>query len=159
MKSRESTRRSIPQRYFNFYRLAAYALALFALGHTLGALINTPRLGPASDRVVDNMRSVEIIAQGARTSWYNFYLAFGYFDTVFFLFSMVVAWFLGGKPPRERRALLPIAWGLFASQVLGLLIAQRFLFPIPIIFCGVLVLLLGAGCIRDSLVRPVAELK
>lgn len=156
MKSRERDSSSIAQRYFNFYRLAAYTLALFAIGHTFGALINTPRLGPASDQVVQTMRSVGVVAQGAHTSWYNFYLAFGYFDTVFFLFSMVVAWFIGGKPSQERRALLPIAWALFASQVLAVVIAQRFLFPVPIIFCGLLALLLGAGCIRDSLVSPVA---
>lgn len=153
MSSQESTRRSVLQRYFNFYRLAAYTLGLFALGHTFGALANTPRLGSASDQVVGMMRSVGVVAQGAHTSWYNFYLAFGYFDTDFFLFSMVVAWFLGGKAPRERRALWPIAWALFASQVGGLVIAQRLLFPAPVVFCGVLVLLLGAGCARDNLVR------
>ena len=140
-------------RYFNFYRLASYTLGLFALGHTFGALVNTPRFGHASDQVVGMMRSVAVLAQGAHTTWYNFYLAFGYFDTVFFLFSMVVAWFLGGKSPEERRALAPIAWALFASQVGGLVIAQRLLFPAPIVFSGVVVLLLGAGCIRDHFAR------
>lgn len=140
-------------RYFNFYRLASYVLALFALGHTFGALANTPRLGSASDQVVGMMRSVGVVAQGARTSWYNFYLAFGYFDTVFFLFSMVVAWFLGGKSPEERRALAPIAWALLASQVGGLVIAQRWLFPAPVALSAVLVVFLGAGCVRDNLAR------
>lgn len=153
MNRQVSTRRSALQRYFNFYRLASYTLGLFALGHTFGALANTPRFGAASDQVVEMMRSVGVVAQGARTSWYNFYLAFGYFDTVFFLFSMVVAWVLGGKSPQERRALSPIAGALFASQVGGLVIAQRFLFPAPTIFSGVLVLLLGAGYIRDNLAR------
>ncbi|HEV2271501.1 MAG TPA: hypothetical protein VGR92_18780 [Steroidobacteraceae bacterium] len=153
MDSQESTRRSVLRRYFNFYRLASYTLGLFALGHTYGALANTPRFGSASDQVVGMMRSVGVLAQGTRTTWYNFYLAFGYFDTVFFLFSMAVAWFLGGKAPRERRALWPIAWALFASQVGGLVISQRFLFPAPIVFSGVLVLLLGAGCVGDNLAR------
>jgi hypothetical protein len=153
----ESKRRSVLQRHFNFYRLASYTLALLALGHTFGALANTPRFGPASDQVVGMMRSVGVLAQGTRTSWYNFYLAFGYFDTVFFLFSMVVAWFLGGRLPRERRTLWPIAWALFASQVAGLAIAQHFLFPVPIIFSGVLVLLLGAGCVGDTLDRRENE--
>lgn len=152
-----SKRRSVLQRYFNFYRLASYTLGLFAFGHTLGALANTPRLGSASDEVVGMMQSVGILAQGSRTTWYNFYLAFGYFDTVFFLFSMVVAWFLGGKSPEERRALWPIAWALFASQVGGLVIAQRFLFPAPVAFSGALVLLLGAGCVEDNLARARPE--
>jgi hypothetical protein len=153
VNSNESPRRSVLQRYFNFYRLAAYTLALFAVGHTFGALVNTPRFGSASDQVVGMMRSVGVLAQGARTTWYNFYLAFGYVDTVFFLFSMVVAWFLGGKSPGERRALSPIAWALFASQVGGFVIAHRLLFPAPIVFSGVLVLLLGAGCVRDNFAR------
>lgn len=150
---REPTRRSVVQRYFNFYRLASYTLGLFALGHTLGALVNTPRFGSASDQVVRMMRSVAVLAQGTRTTWYNFYLAFGYFDAVFFLFSMVVAWFLGSKLPQERRALWPITWALLASQVAGLVISQRWLFPAPIVFSGVLVFLLGAGCVGDNLAR------
>lgn len=145
--------KGILQRYFNFYRLASYTLGLFALGHTWGALANTPRLGSASDQVVGIMRSVGVVVQGARTTWYNFYLAFGYFDTVFFLFSMVVAWFLGGKSPQERREFSPIAWALFASQVGGLVIAKRLLFPVPIVLSAVLVVLLGAGCLRDNLAR------
>ena len=153
MNSQESRRRSILRRHFNFYRLASYTLGLFALGHTFGALANTPRFGPTSDQVAEMMQSVVVLAQGTRTTWYNFYLAFGYFDTVFFLFSMVIAWFLGGKLPRERRALWPIAWALLASQVGGLVIAQRFLFAAPIVFSGVLVLLLGAGCVGDNLAR------
>lgn len=153
MNGQEPTRRSVLQRYFNFYRLASYTLGLFAFGHTFGALANTPRFGAASDQVVGMMRSVAVLAQGTRTTWYNFYLAFGYLDTVFFLFSMVVAWFLGGKSPEERRELSPIAWALFASQVGGLAIAERLLFPAPIVFSGVLVLLLGAGCVRDNFAR------
>lgn len=153
MNSRGLAHRSVLQRHFNFYRLASYTLGLFALGHTFGALANTPSFGSASDQVVGMMRSVGVLAQGTRTTWYNFYLGFGYFDTVFFLFSMVVAWFLGGKSPQERRALWPIAWALFASQVGGLLISQRFLFPAPVIFSAVLVLLLGAGCLGDNFVR------
>ncbi|MGH8202590.1 MAG: LIC_13387 family protein [Steroidobacteraceae bacterium] len=145
--------RSVLQRHFNFYRLASYTLGLFALGHTFGALVNTPRLGSASDQVVARMQSVGVLAQGARTTWYDFYLAFGYLDTIFFLFSMVVAWFLGGRLPQERRALWPIAWALLASQVGGLVITSCFLFPAPIVFSGVLVLLLGAGCVADSLAR------
>lgn len=155
MNSQESTYRSVLRRHFNFYRLASYTLGLFALGHTFGALANTPRFGSASDQVVAMMQSVGLLAQGTRTTWYNFYLAFGYFDTVFFLFSMVVAWFLGGKLPQERRALWPIAWALLASQVGGLVIAQRFLFPAPLIFSGVLVVLLGAACLGDA--RPARE--
>lgn len=38
----DSTHGSVLQRYFNFYRLASYTLALFALGRTFGALANTP---------------------------------------------------------------------------------------------------------------------
>lgn len=151
MIRRESLCRSVLQRHFNCYRLASYVFALYALGHTFGALANVPHLGPASDRVVGMMQSVAVIAQGTRTTWYNFYLAFGYFDTVFFLFSMAVAWFLGGKLREERRTLRPIAWALLASQIGALIIAQRLLFPLPVVFSGVLVILLGAGCLGDSL--------
>ena len=141
--------RAVLSRYFNTYRLAAYVLALYAALHTLGAVVSTPRFGPPSDAVVAMMKGVTLVVQGTSVTWYGFYRAFGWFVTVFLLFSMIVSWYLGGQTTGERRRLALVAWSLFLSHVAGTVIAWVYVFPPPIVFSALVAVLLGIGCLRD----------
>jgi hypothetical protein len=91
-------------RHFNAYRLAAYTLILYALGHTLGAVVQTPQFGPESDAVVSAMKTVHVAAMGADCTWYGFYRGFGIFVSIFFVFSVVMAWHLGRMRAEDRVA-------------------------------------------------------
>ena len=121
------------------------------LGHTFGAVIATPEFGPASDSVVSMMKSVHIVAQGSDATWYGFYRGFGWFVSVFFIFSIVVTWYLGGKSAGDRVALTPVTWSLFAGHAAGSVIAWIYFFFAPILFSTAIAMLLGIGCVRDSL--------
>jgi hypothetical protein len=143
--------RGVASRYFNPFRVASYLLGLYTLGHTLGAVVNTPRFGPESDAVVAMMKSVHVTAQSADCTWYGFYRGFGLFVSVFFVLSLFVAWQLGGMNERERRPVLPIAWGLFASHVAGAVLAFVYFFPVPMAFSTAIAVLLGIGCLRATL--------
>lgn len=147
--SSSNTPQSVRTCYFNVYRLAAYFLVLYAFGHTLGAVIETPKFGPESDAVISMMKSVHVLAQGAVRTWYGFYLGFGWFVSVFFVFSIVVLWHLGARTVRDRVGLAPIAWSLFLSHAAGSIIAWVYFFPAPIILSTVITMLVGVGCIQD----------
>jgi hypothetical protein len=147
--SEHETGPGVLARFFNPYRLACYALVLYAIGHTLGAVVLTPDFGAASDQVVDQMKRVSVVADGARDSWYGFYRGLGFTVTVFLLFSAIVAWVLGGLDVRQRRALWALPWFLLASHVAALAIAVIYLFPTPIAFAAVVALLLALGCGSD----------
>ncbi|HSY98754.1 MAG TPA: hypothetical protein VK788_04600 [Terriglobales bacterium] len=147
--STPNTPQSVRTRYFNVYRLAAYILVLYAFGHTLGAVIETPKFSPESDAVISMMKSVHVIAQGADRTWYGFYRGFGWFVSVFFVFSIVILWHLGARTARDRAGLAPIAWSLFLSHAAGSIIAWVYFFPVPIIFSTVITMLVGVGCIQD----------
>jgi len=149
--------RGILVRYFNAYRLAAYVLVFYALAHTLGAVIATPQFGAESDSVVSMMKSVHVIAQGSDATWYGFFRGFGWFITVFFVFSIVFAWFLGGKSGEFRAQLAPVTWSLFVSYVAGAVIAWKYLFMMPILFAIAVAALFGVGCIRDWLGSGVTQ--
>ena len=110
--STSNTPQCVRIRYFNVYRLAAYFLVLYAFGHTLGAVIETPKFGPESDAVISMMKSVHVITQRADCTWYGFYRGFGWFVSVFFVFSIAVLWHLGARTVRDRVGLAPIAWSL-----------------------------------------------
>ncbi|MDB5218026.1 MAG: hypothetical protein JWO86_5953 [Myxococcaceae bacterium] len=137
-------------RYFNAFRVASYLLVLYAVGHTLGAVVATPHFGPESDAVVVTMKSVHVWSQSADCTWYGFYRGFGIFVSVYFLFSVFVAWRLGGMSEQERPTLMPIAWALFVSHVAGTAVAWIYFFPTPIAFSIAITALLGFGCVRTS---------
>jgi hypothetical protein len=140
-------------RYLNPYRLASYFLALYAFGHTLGAVAQTPRFGPESDAVVSTMRSVHVVVQGTDCTWYGFYEGSGIVVSVFFVLSAVLAWHLGGAPLRERRALAAVTWALFLAYAGNVAITWAYFFPTPVVFSGVVAAFLGFACVRDALAR------
>jgi hypothetical protein len=128
------THRGIRARYFNAYRLAAYVLVLFAYGHTFGAVIPTPQFGAESAAVASAMKTVHFAAQGANCTWYGFYRGFGIFVSIFFVFSALMAWHLGGRTVEERRAFAPVTWALFASFAGSIVTSSVYFFPAPIVF-------------------------
>jgi hypothetical protein len=137
------------RRYFNPFRLASYLLVFYSIGHTLGAVVSTPKFGAASDAVVNQMKSVHLHAQGADATWYGFYEGFGWFVTVFFGFSIVMTWFLGGMSKSQRRAIAPMTWALFLAHVAALAIACTYFFLAPILLSSAIALLLATGCASD----------
>jgi hypothetical protein len=136
-------------RYFNVYRLAAYCLVLFTLGHTLGAVVATPRFGPESDAVVSLMKSVHVVAQGTDCTWYGFYRGFGWFVSVFLILSVVIAWYLGGRTMRDRAVLTPVSFSMFLSHAAGSVIAWEYFFAAPRVLSTLVAGLLGLGCLQD----------
>jgi hypothetical protein len=140
---------SFAARYLNVYRLAAYVLILNTIGHTLGALVQTPQFGPESDTVVSMMKAVHLDAGGAVCTWYGFYLGFGSIASVFLLLLAFLAWDLGGKTASERRACAPLAWALFLASAGNAVIVWLLFFPVAQIFATLVAVLLGVGCMRD----------
>jgi hypothetical protein len=142
---------AILRRLGNPYRLASCVLVLYAIGHTAGAVISTPRLGAAADAVATTMKSVHFDAQGFEVSWYGFYLGFGWFVSLFFILSAVISWHIGGLPMRDRAGLAAITWSLCLSYVGSVAIAWKCLFAAPIAFSSIVALLLATGCVRDAI--------
>ena len=142
---------AILRRFGNPHRLASYVLVLYAIGHTAGALISTPKFGAAADAVATAMKSVHFDAQGFDDSWYGFYLGFGWFISLFLILSAVLTWYIGGLPTRERAGLAPITWSLCLSYGASAAIAWKYLFAAPILFSSIVTLLLATGCVRDAI--------
>jgi hypothetical protein len=63
--------------------------------------------------------------------------------SIFFLFSAVLTWFLGGMSPSDQRRWAPITWALFASYAATIVLAVRYFFVTPIVFSSLITLLLG----------------
>jgi hypothetical protein len=130
------------------YRIASVLLVLFAAGHTLGFRETLPEWGVNS--LVASMQSIHFQAQGFNRTYYDFYAGFGFFVTVFLLFSAALAWQLGGTS-REVLAQIPgVTWSLPVCFVVVTALSWKYFFTVPIVFSTLitLFLLLGAWFAR-----------
>jgi hypothetical protein len=75
------------------FRIDAVLIALFAVGHTIGFRQIDPRWG--IDTVVGGIKSIRFEAQGMERTYWDFYVGFGLFVTVFLLFAAAMTWQLG----------------------------------------------------------------
>jgi len=124
-----------------FYRIAAVLLLLFAVGHTLGFRQNNPEWGASS--VIGSMQSVHVNAQGFTRTYWDFFSAFGFFFSVFLLFTAVVAWQLGGLTAASFDAFMRrIAWALAICFVAVTALSWRYAFTTPSVFSTIITLCL-----------------
>ena len=144
-------------RYLNPLRLTTVPLLLYCVGHTLSALASTPPFGAESDAVAATMKSVHFDVAGSACTWYGFYLGFGYEVSIFFLFSGVLTWFLGGMSLPDQRRWAPITGALFVSYAATIVLSVRYLFVVPIVFSSLITLLLGWHGVRIARAPRMAE--
>jgi len=126
-----------------FYRIATVLLLLFAAGHTFGFRENNPEWG--AEAVLGLMRSVHFDAQGFTRTYWDFFSAFGFFVSVFFVFAAVLAWLLGALPAETLARVRNIAWALAICFVAITALSWRYAFTTPIVFSSLITVCLIAA--------------
>ena len=114
------------------YRTASVLLLLFAIGHTLGFRKTDPKWGV--DNLISSMQSLHFDAQGFSRTYWDFYVGFGLFVSVFLVFTAVLAWQLGGLPAETLAVMRGIAWVLAICFVAVAFLSWKFFFIVPLIF-------------------------
>ena len=117
------------------YRVASGLLLLFAVGHTLGFLRVDPQWGV--DTLIGSMRSIYFDVQGSSRTYWDFYVRFGLFVTVFLLFAAALTWQLGGLPATTLARMRGTAWALALCFGAITLLSWRYFFVTP--GCGMAV--------------------
>ncbi len=115
-----------------FYRIAAVLLLLFAVGHTLGFRQSDPAWG--LDALLGTMRSIHFEVQGFNRTYWDLFLAAGFSVGVFYLFSAILAWQLGGLPPATLALMRGPAWAFALCFAAITVVSWRYLFILPIAF-------------------------
>ena len=128
-----------------FYRIAAVLILLFAVGHTVGFLQADPSWGV--DSLLSSMKSIHFNLQGFSRSYWDFFVGFGFFVTVFLLFAAVLAWQLGGVATETLARMRVIAWGFALCFAAITVLSWKYFFAIPLAFSFVITvcLILAAG--------------
>jgi hypothetical protein len=126
-----------------FYRIAAVLLLLFALGHTLGFRQSDPSWG--ADGLLSTMRSIHFAVQGFNRTYWDFFVGSGFSVGVFFLFSSILAWQLGGLPPATISQLRLVTWAFALCFVAITILSLKYFFILPIAFSVLITLCLAAA--------------
>ena len=125
------------------YRIASVLLLLFAIGHTLGFRQTNPAWGVGS--VIESMRSIHFDAQGFSRTYWDFYVGFGLFVSVFLVFASVLAWQLGGLAPETLALMRGPAWALVICFAAVTILSWRYFFIVPVVFAIVITVCLTAA--------------
>src|ERR1700747_664726 len=124
-----------------FYRIAAVLLLLFDAGHTSGFPWSDPKwavdLGP--------MQSTHFSMMGSSRTYWDFYVGFGLFVSVFLLLAVVLAWQLGRLPPESLALMRGTAWTFALCFAAITFLSWNYFFMIPIAFSIVTTLVLTAA--------------
>jgi len=134
------------------YRIAAVVILLFDIGHTIGFLQHDPSWGV--DSLLTSMKTIHFDIQGFSRSYWEFFVGFGLFVTVFLLLAAVVAWQLGGLPAETLARLRGMRWALALCFVALTFLSFRYFFFLPLVFSALIaVCLIVAASLQ---VRPSA---
>jgi hypothetical protein len=124
-----------------FYRIAAVLLVLFDAGHTSGFPWSDPKWGVN----LGSMQSTHFYIMGFSRTYWNFYVGFGLFVSVFLLLAVVLAWQLGGLPPESLALMRSTAWTFALCFAAITVLSWIHFFIIPIVFSIAITLCLTAA--------------
>jgi hypothetical protein len=124
-------------------RIASVISLLFAAGHTRGGLKNWSPMG--ENEVLKAMATVRFETMGASRSYLDFFMGFGWSIGVFMLLQTVLLWQLGSMARTNAVHVRPMIAVFALANLASGMIAWRFIFPMPAVFSGVLVLVLVAA--------------
>jgi hypothetical protein len=113
-----------------FYRVAAVLILLFDLGHTSGFPWSDPKWGVD----LHAMQSTHFYIFGFSRTYWDFYVGFGLFVTVFLLLAVVLAWQMGGLPAETSAQIRGIAWAFPICFAAISVLSWRYFFILPIVF-------------------------
>jgi hypothetical protein len=130
------------------YRIAAVLLLLFAVGHTLGFRQSDPRWGV--EAIVGSMRSTHFDVQGFSRTYWDLFVAAGFCVGVFYFFSAILAWQLGGLPAETLDRIRGVRWAFALCFAAITVVSWRYLFVIPIAFSAVITVCLIAAAWLSS---------
>ena len=123
-------------------------MLLFAVAHTLGFSQSDPKWGV--DAVLGSMRSIHFDVQGANRTYWDFFLGSGFLVGVFFLFSAMLAWQLGGLPKEILARVRGIAWAFALCFAAITVVSWIYLFILPSVFSMVITVCLVSAAWLSS---------
>jgi hypothetical protein len=110
-------------------RVASILLVLFAVLHTLGFRQVDPEWGV--DSLVNAMRSSHFNIFGSTRTYWDFFVGFGFFLSLFLVFSAVLTWQLSNLSRHNLAVMRGPSWALVACFAAVTIVSFRYAFIVP----------------------------
>src|SRR6516164_8739032 len=130
-------------------RIAAVVLLLFTVGHTMGGLQHWSPMG--DNEVLRQMTAVRFDTMGASRTYLDFFMGFGWSISIMMLMQTVLLWQLARLAGTNSAAVRPMIVVFALATLASGVIAWRFIFPVPALFSGALLITLIAAYIVATL--------
>lgn len=96
------------------------------------------------------MRSIHFDVQGFSRTYWDLFVAAGFSVGLFYLFTAVLAWQLGGLPAETLSHMRLTLWALVLCFAAITVVSWRFLFLLPIVFSIVITVCLATGALFSA---------
>ena len=124
-------------------RIASVISLLFTAGHSMGGLKKWSPMG--ENEVLRSMTTFHFDAMGVSRSYLDFFMAFGWSITVAMLLQTVLLWQMASLARNNAAQVRPMIAAFALATLASGALAWRFLFPLPALFCLVLLAVLVAA--------------
>jgi len=124
-------------------RIASIISLLFTAGHSMGGLKKWSPMG--DNEVLRSMTTVHFDAMGVNRSYLDFFMGFGWSITVAMLLQTVLLWQMASLARTNAAQVRPMIAAFALATLASAALAWRFLFPLPALFCLVLLAILVAA--------------
>ena len=124
-------------------RIASVISLLFAAGHTMGGLKQWSPMG--ENEVLKQMTTVRFETMGADRSYLDFYMGFGWSISVAMLLQTALLWQMASLARNEAARVRPMIATFALATLASGVIAWHFIFPVPALFSGALLVALVAA--------------
>jgi hypothetical protein len=91
------------------------------------------------------MQSIHFDIMGTNRTYWDFFVGFGLFFTIFLVFTAVLAWQLAGLSHEALAIMRGTAWALVICFAAVTILAFRYAFVVPIVFSILILLCLTAA--------------
>jgi hypothetical protein len=122
-------------------RTASIITLILTVGHTAGGLSSWSPGGETE--VLRAMRSFHFDFSGVSRSYLDFYLGFGFINSVYLLTQAVVLWRLASMAKLNPIGVRPLVGAFFVASVASALLSWRFIFPVPVVSFAAIAICLG----------------
>jgi hypothetical protein len=130
-------------------RVASAISLLFAAGHSLGGLRKWSPMG--DNDVLKAMTTVRFETMGENRSYLDFFLGFGWSISVAMLLQTALLWQMASLARTDTAQVRPMIAVFALATLASGVIAWRFIFLVPALFSGALLITLIAAYIVATL--------
>jgi hypothetical protein len=112
-------------------RIASVLSLLITAGHTAGGFSYWSPDGETE--ALRAMRSFHFEVAGVNRSYLDFYMGFGFIDSIYFLMQAVVLWQLASMARLDPVRVRPLVGSFFVASVAAAVLSWKFIFVGPVV--------------------------